>query len=95
MSRQGNKLKLAFEDACMGYIECFLNKQNLKNAKWHWDLHGVLLYVDVWLIAFDELRFDIDSKIKPGLFMKYLNGDFDLKFCNIDYKEWLTKNMLL
>jgi hypothetical protein len=95
MGKQGNKLKIAFEDACLNYIECFLNKQNLKNANWAWDLHGVLLYINTYLIAFDELRFDIDNHIKPGLFVRYLDRDVDCYFEQLEYKEWLTKNMLL
>jgi hypothetical protein len=91
MARQGNNLKLAFDEACFNYVESFLIKHGLTNVKWTWIKKGALLQIGTEIYDYFDIMFDLDNRKDKELFTAYMTEkDADI----LTYDEWLKENML-
>jgi len=89
-------LKQRFEDACIDYVERFINKQKYF-IDWKWQIPSKTVLIKVkekeypHTVNFDDIRFDIDRNILPGNFTKFLKEEN----CLTSYEIFLKNKMLL
>ena len=85
------KLKIKYEKIVGQYLIAFVEKQELdiENCCWIADRVGELLSVnEQYYFHFNDIRFDIDNNIKPGIILEWQNESIDNNF-KINYENYL------
>lgn len=90
--RRMSKLKLDFENCCVEYVDKFILKHKFGDYSWFNDEIGSFVTINAGgesiLVAFDEIRYDIDNNILKEDFAKYYRYYCDNQRC-ISYQEYL------
>ena len=89
-------LKTKYEKIVEQYLLAFVEKQELdiENCYWVADRVGEILSVnEQYYFSFDDIRFDVDNNIKPGIILEWQDESIEnnLKINYENYLKW-TKN---
>ena len=83
------KLKTKYEKIVEQYLIAFVEKQELdsENCEWVADRVGEILSVnEQYYFSFNDIRFDIDNNIKPGIILEWQDESIDNHFKKKKYK---------
>lgn len=69
--QQMTELKPKFEKVVELYVNAFCDKQQLEFSFWIDDVGGVAFFNEVYILYFDDIRYDVDNDIPKGKIVEY------------------------